>query len=173
VTDSETLSVGVELAERWPGKYTPEDLAHWIERMRGFSLHAFRQAIITWKNGVKGHMRPSTDEVEQIIREKIEPPAPGVSAYERTQSYRIQQERNAGQVAAERGSIDSAFASLAADTTTDEMAALCQVAAARYAGTEFGRRLLARGPAGSKFLRQLVIEHVNKGKAVHAGQTSP
>jgi hypothetical protein len=57
MTDSETLSVGVELAERWPGKYETEDLAHWIERMKGFSLAAFKQAIIAWKNGVKGHRR--------------------------------------------------------------------------------------------------------------------
>src|SRR4051812_14570451 len=106
MTDAETLSVGVELAERWPGKYETEDLAHWIDRMRGFSLHAFRQAIVTWRNGVKGHMRPSTDEIEQIIREKIEPPAPGVSAYERTKSYQIEQERRAEQVTAERGTID-------------------------------------------------------------------
>jgi hypothetical protein len=97
----------------------------------------------------------------------------GVTAIERTQSYRLEQERNAERVANERCGIDATFNHLAADCSQEEMAALCEAAAAKYAGTEFGRRMLSRGPAGSKFLRQLVVEYAGKGKAVHAGQTSP
>jgi hypothetical protein len=97
----------------------------------------------------------------------------GVTAIERTQSYRLEQERNAERVANERCGIDATFNNLAADCSQEEMAALCEAAAAKYAGTEFGRRMLSRGPAGSKFLRQLVVEYAGKGKAVHAGQTSP
>jgi hypothetical protein len=96
----------------------------------------------------------------------------GVTPIQRTQSYRLEQERNAARVANERSDIDAAFARLAADCSPEEMAALCEVACSRYAGTEFGRRLLARGPA-SRFMRQLIVEHMNKGNAVHAGQTSP
>jgi hypothetical protein len=166
MTEQDFIEFGVKLCELWPDRYKGEDLRHWRKRLDTYPIKFCKEALVQWKNSSRGRFPPSTDEVEEIVRANMPPTPPGISAYDRTQSYRAEQERNAERVETERGSIDAEFERLAADSTPDEMAALCQVAAARYAGSEFGRRLLARGPAGSKFLRQLVIEHVNKGKSV-------
>jgi hypothetical protein len=64
------------LMRNWPDRFTREDLTHWCRRLVRHPLATVREALVAWKNSAKGHMRPSLDEIERLVRELIPPPPP-------------------------------------------------------------------------------------------------